>query len=67
MTVGGIAGVACLAGVGVLAHRRLFDPRIRATAASADIAHPAVAVGAADARPADHLRSPRTISTATRW
>ena len=38
MTVGGIAGVACFAGITLLAHRRLFDPRIRNTSSVSDIA-----------------------------
>jgi len=38
MTAGGIAGVACWAGIALLAHRRLFDPRIRRTSSFADIA-----------------------------
>lgn len=38
MTVGGLAGVMCLAGLLMLIHRRLFDPRIRATSSFADIA-----------------------------
>src|SRR5690554_5444754 len=35
--VGGIAGVMALVGGGMLLHRRLSDPRIRATSAFADI------------------------------
>lgn len=38
MTVGGIAGIVCLIGLLMLLHRRLFDPRIRATSSFADIA-----------------------------
>ena len=38
MTVGGIAGVACWVGIALLAHRRLFDARIRNTSSFADIA-----------------------------
>jgi nitrate reductase gamma subunit len=38
MAVGGIAGVFCLAGLVLLLHRRLADPRIRATSSFADIA-----------------------------
>lgn len=38
MTVGGIAGILCWIGIALLAHRRLFDPRIRATSSAADIA-----------------------------
>lgn len=38
MTVGGLAGVMCLAGLLMLIHRRLFDPRIRATSSFSDIA-----------------------------
>lgn len=37
MTVGGIAGFFCLIGLLLLLHRRLFDPRIRATSSHADI------------------------------
>ncbi|PCI57250.1 MAG: respiratory nitrate reductase subunit gamma [Alphaproteobacteria bacterium] len=37
MTAGGIAGVFCLIGLLILIHRRLFDPRIRATTSFADI------------------------------
>jgi nitrate reductase gamma subunit len=37
MTVGGIAGVACWIGIALLAHRRLFDPRIRKTSSPSDI------------------------------
>lgn len=36
--VGGIAGIACFIGIALLAHRRLFDARIRATSSFGDIA-----------------------------
>lgn len=36
--IGGIAGLACLIGITLLAHRRLFDSRIRATSSFSDIA-----------------------------
>ena len=38
MSVGGIAGIACWIGVALLAHRRLFDARIRRTSSFGDIA-----------------------------
>ena len=38
ITVGGIAGIACFIGITLLAHRRLFDPRIRNTSSFGDIA-----------------------------
>lgn len=38
MTIGGIAGIACWIGIALLAHRRLFDPRIRTTSSVGDIA-----------------------------
>jgi len=38
MAVGGVAGAVALAGGLVLAHRRLFDPRIRCTSSFGDIA-----------------------------
>ncbi|NLH83624.1 MAG: respiratory nitrate reductase subunit gamma [Phyllobacteriaceae bacterium] len=38
MLVGGIAGVACWIGIALLAHRRLFDSRIRKTSSFGDIA-----------------------------
>jgi nitrate reductase gamma subunit len=38
IVVGGLAGVACFIGITLLAHRRLFDPRIRATSSFGDIA-----------------------------
>ncbi|MDA8247766.1 MAG: respiratory nitrate reductase subunit gamma [Rhodospirillales bacterium] len=38
MTFGGIAGVACWVGIALLAHRRLFDARIRTTSSFGDIA-----------------------------
>jgi nitrate reductase gamma subunit len=38
MAVGGLAGLACLAGLVILLHRRLCDPRIRATSSYADFA-----------------------------
>lgn len=38
MTAGGIAGVFAFIGLVLLLHRRLFDPRIRATSSFADIA-----------------------------
>lgn len=38
IVVGGVAGVFCLIGLLMLLHRRLFDPRIRATSSVADIA-----------------------------
>ena len=36
--IGGIAGLACLVGIALLTHRRLFDARIRTTSSFADIA-----------------------------
>jgi nitrate reductase gamma subunit len=38
IVVGGIAGIACLVGIALLTHRRLFDARIRATSSFGDIA-----------------------------
>ncbi|MEZ5903391.1 MAG: respiratory nitrate reductase subunit gamma [Alphaproteobacteria bacterium] len=38
ITAGGIAGIFCFIGLILLLHRRLFDPRIRATSSFADIA-----------------------------
>lgn len=38
MTAGGIAGLFCLVGLGLLLHRRLFDARIRKNSSFADIA-----------------------------
>lgn len=38
IVVGGVAGIACFAGITLLAHRRLFDARIRATSSFGDIA-----------------------------
>ena len=38
MTAGGVAGVMCLTGGLMLLHRRLFDPRIRATSSFGDTA-----------------------------
>jgi nitrate reductase gamma subunit len=38
MTAGGLAGVMCLTGGLMLLHRRLFDPRIRATSSFGDTA-----------------------------
>jgi len=38
ITAGGIAGIACFIGITLLAHRRLFDPRIRATSSFSDTA-----------------------------
>jgi nitrate reductase gamma subunit len=38
VTVGGLAGIACFAGITLLARRRLFDPRIRATSSFGDTA-----------------------------
>lgn len=38
VVVGGIAGIACLAGALLLLHRRLFDARIRETSSFSDIA-----------------------------
>ncbi|HJQ58052.1 MAG TPA: respiratory nitrate reductase subunit gamma [Vineibacter sp.] len=38
MVSGGIAGVVCFVGLSLLLHRRLFDPRIRATSSAMDIA-----------------------------
>lgn len=37
IVVGGIAGIFCFIGLLLLLHRRLFDPRIRATSSFADI------------------------------
>ena len=36
--IGGIAGLACLVGITLLTHRRLFDARIRTTSSFGDIA-----------------------------
>jgi nitrate reductase gamma subunit len=36
MGFGGVAGIACWIGIALLAHRRLFDPRVRATSSFAD-------------------------------
>ncbi len=36
IVIGGVAGLACLVGIVMLAHRRLLDPRIRATSSFAD-------------------------------
>lgn len=38
IVVGGIAGIACFIGIALLAHRRLFDARIRSTSSFGDIA-----------------------------
>jgi nitrate reductase gamma subunit len=38
MTFGGVAGGACWIGIALLAHRRLFDARIRTTSSFGDIA-----------------------------
>lgn len=38
IVVGGIAGIACFIGITLLAHRRLFDARIRKTSSFGDIA-----------------------------
>jgi nitrate reductase gamma subunit len=38
IVIGGVAGLACLVGITLLTHRRLFDPRIRATSSFGDIA-----------------------------
>jgi nitrate reductase gamma subunit len=37
MIAGGIFGTVCLVGISILLHRRLFDPRIRATSKPSDI------------------------------
>jgi nitrate reductase gamma subunit len=37
IVVGGVAGLMCLAGIALLTHRRLFDPRIRRTSSTGDI------------------------------
>jgi nitrate reductase gamma subunit len=38
ITAGGIAGAMCFVGLSLLVHRRLFDPRIRRTSSTIDIA-----------------------------
>lgn len=38
IVVGGIAGIACFVGLTLLIHRRLFEPRIRATSSFSDTA-----------------------------
>ncbi len=38
MVAGGIFGLTCLAGIAILLHRRLYDPRIRATTTFNDLA-----------------------------
>lgn len=37
MIAGGVAGTMCLVGLLLLLHRRLFDPRVRATSSFADV------------------------------
>lgn len=37
MSAGGVAGIACWIGIAMLAHRRLFDARIRKTSSVSDI------------------------------
>ena len=37
IVIGGVAGIACLIGIALLTHRRLFDPRIRRTSSLGDI------------------------------
>ncbi|MDO9306872.1 MAG: respiratory nitrate reductase subunit gamma, partial [Mesorhizobium sp.] len=36
IVAGGIAGLMCFVGIALLTHRRLFDPRIRATSSFSD-------------------------------
>lgn len=38
IVVGGVAGIACFVGIALLAHRRLFDVRVRATSSIGDTA-----------------------------
>ncbi len=38
MSFGGVAGIACWIGIALLAHRRLFDARVRATSSFGDTA-----------------------------
>jgi nitrate reductase gamma subunit len=38
ISIGGVAGLACLVGITLLVHRRLFDARIRKTSSFGDIA-----------------------------
>jgi nitrate reductase gamma subunit len=38
IVAGGVAGLACLVGIALLTHRRLYDPRIRQTSSFGDIA-----------------------------
>jgi nitrate reductase gamma subunit len=38
IVAGGIAGLMCLVGIALLAHRRLFDPRLRASSSFGDTA-----------------------------
>lgn len=38
MSAGGFAGIFCFIGIILLLHRRLFDPRIRATSSFSDVA-----------------------------
>ncbi|ACA19973.1 respiratory nitrate reductase, gamma subunit [Methylobacterium sp. 4-46] len=38
IVAGGVAGTACFVGLSLLVHRRLFDPRIRATSSVSDTA-----------------------------
>jgi nitrate reductase gamma subunit len=38
IVAGGVAGVACFIGIALLAHRRLFDARVRATSRFGDTA-----------------------------
>lgn len=38
IVIGGLAGLMCLVGIAMLTHRRLYDPRIRATSSFGDTA-----------------------------
>jgi nitrate reductase gamma subunit len=54
MVSGGIAGLLAFIGVSLLLHRRLTDPRIRATSKTSDIALLWICCGAAGAGPGHH-------------
>ena len=67
IVAGGVAGVVCFVGITLLVHRRLFDPRIRATSSFGDIAILLLLYAQLILGLAHHLRCRSAISTATRW
>ena len=67
IVVGGVAGIMCLAGLLLLLHRRLSDPRIRRTSSFADIAVLVILLAQLLLGPEHHFRVARPSGWQAKW